>query len=160
MPPPNLAELLATRIFPGMTAPESRLVRAYLARHGIEWETASVTAKIGPGAILPPHVTDPKARADWERRTKARPDLVLSNGPLIAIVEAKEQLTNEGIWQVLTYRDLYVAEFPDVRVQPIVICEAVTPTAVQLAKSQGVQVLVYQFEAPAVDSGAEQETGS
>lgn len=153
-PPANLAELLNTRIFPAMTAPESRLVRAYLQRHGAEWDEASVTTRVGPGVILPPHITDQKARADWEQRTRARPDLVLRSGPRAAIVEAKEQATNEAIWQVLSYRDLYRAEFPNVEVLPIVICETATPTAVQLAGSMGVQMIEYGFEAPAVGAGS------
>ena len=119
-----------------------------------------MTTRVGPGVILPPHITDLKARADWERRTKARPDLVLQQGQLAAIVEAKEEATNEGIWQVLGYRDFYVAEHPNVTVQPIIVCEAITPTAVQLARSQGVQVYVYEFAAPAGADATEQEGGS
>lgn len=159
-PPANLAELLETRIYPGMTAPESRLVRAYLQRHGAEWDQASVTTRVGPGVILPPHITDQKARADWERRTKARPDLVLTSGARAAIIEAKEQATNEAIWQVLGYRDAYEQEFPHVTVQPIVICEAATPMAVQLARTQGVQILEYRFSEPVADANTEQEAGA
>lgn len=154
-PPPNLTELLNTRIYPGMTAAESRLVRSYLQRHGHEWDAASVTTRLGQGVILPPHITDQKARDDWERRTKARPDLVLQSAGRAAIVEAKEQATNEGVWQVLSYRDLFVAENANVVVQPIIVCEAITPTAVQLGRSQGVQVFTYEFTAPAgVDAPA------
>jgi hypothetical protein len=156
-PPPNLDELLNTRIFPGMTAPESRLIRAFLQVQGRTWDTASVTTRVGQGVILPPHITDQKAREDWERRTKARPDLVLQSGPRVAIVEAKEQATNEAIWQVLGYRDLYVAEHPGVTVQPIVVCEAATPTAVELARGQKVQMFTYEFAAPAGLEATESE---
>jgi len=37
-PPPNLAELLETRVYPGMIEPESRLLRAFIAAHGREYD--------------------------------------------------------------------------------------------------------------------------
>lgn len=142
-PPPNLEQLLATATFPGTTPAESRLVRGFLAKRAGEWDTASVVERIGRGEMLPP-TYDPKERADWERRTRARPDLVLTRPPSdVAIVEAKEQITNEGIWQVLGYVDFWRADHPGDRVQPIVIGEAITSTAQQLARARGIQVLLY-----------------
>lgn len=143
MAPPNLDELLETAGFPGMTAAESRLVRGYLAAHGAEWDEADVEARIGRGVLLPPSY-DAKARADWERRTRARPDLIVKRPPSdVAIVEAKEQATNEGVWQVLSYVDLWLADHPAHRVRPIILAEAITPTALELCKRRGVQVLLY-----------------
>lgn len=158
MPPPeNLEQLLAARIYPGMTAAETRLVKAYLRKHGADWDVADVEARLGAGVLLAPHIADEKARADWERRTKARPDLLLRRADRVAILEAKEQLTNEGVWQVLGYRDLYLAEFPTARVECYAACEAATPTAVQLARAQGVTVYRYEFAAPAGSEARETE---
>lgn len=145
-PPLNLEQLLTTRIFPGMTIDESRLVRAFLAKRGAEWDVADVTFRVGRGAVLPP-TYDPVERANWERRTRSRPDLVLLRAPnVVMIVEAKEQLTNEGIWQVLGYRDLYLADNPNDQVTVCAIATAVTSTALQLARSMGVQVLLYELD--------------
>ena len=145
MPPPNFTDLLDTRIFPGMTIAESRILREWIRNNGAPYDTLDVEARLGAGTLLPPHYSE-KDRADWLKRTKARPDLVATRAPnLVAIVEAKEQCTNEGIWQVLSYRDLYLAEFPQARVQPIIACVAATPTAVQLARAQRVQVFTYTF---------------
>lgn len=145
-PPPNLAALLETRIFPQMTIRESRLIREFLRRRGDEWDSADVEARIGRGVILPPTVTE-RDRVNWAKRTRARPDLVLQRAPnVVAIVEAKEQLTNEGIWQVLSYRDLWIAERPGDDVQPIAIAEAATPNAITLALAQRVQVFLYEFD--------------
>jgi len=144
-PPPNLTELLDTRIYPGMTVAESRILREWIRRHGAAWDSLDVEGRLGAGVLLAPHYNE-KERHDWYQRTRARPDLVARRAPNVAaIVEAKEQCTNEGIWQVLSYRDLYLAEFAQSRVTPIVVCEACTPTAVSLAKSQGVRVYVYTF---------------
>ena len=159
-PPPNHEQLVAARIFPGSTAAESRLLRAYLAKHGAAWDEADVEARVGPGVILPPHITDQKARADWARRTKARPDLVLRRAFDVEIVEAKEQLTNEGVWQVLGYRDLWRAEHPTDRVTCVAVCEAAVPVAVRLARLESVRVVLYRFTAPAGLEASELEAGS
>jgi len=148
-PPANLETLLNARIFPGMTIAETRLVKAFLAKQGADYDEASVDERVGPGQVLPPHITDQKARADWENRTKSRPDLVLRRGDRVTIVEAKEQLTTEGIWQVLGYRDLYQFDHPGALVDCIAIAEAALPTAIVLAKARGVKVFLYEFSAPA-----------
>jgi hypothetical protein len=157
-PPPNLAALLETKIFPGMSAGESKILRAWIASHGNEWDSLDVEARLGAGKLLPPH-HDEKFRADWEQRTRARPDLIAKRAPnQAAIVEAKEQATSEAIWQVLGYRDLYVAEFPQHQVQPIVVCEEAHPTAVAVAKGQNVTIYIYDFPpelpaAPGTEAG-------
>jgi hypothetical protein len=143
-PPPNLRELLETAIFPGVTIAESRLMRGYFYFHGAEWDEIDVEPKIGRGTLLPPTYSE-KERTDWEKRTRARPDAILKRAPnIVAILEAKEQLTNEGVWQVLAYRDLWLADHSTDQVIPIAIAEGITPTASVLVKSQGVQVFLYE----------------
>ena len=142
-PPPNLAELLDTKIFPGMSMRESRILHAWLERRGADWDAIRVDVKLGPGKQLQSPHFDQKFREDWERRTRARPDCVATKGNTAAIVEAKEYATNEAIWQVLSYVDLYKGDFPGVTVQPIVICEDAAPTALVTAGQRGVQVLKY-----------------
>lgn len=139
-PPPNLEQLLGRTHFPGMTLGESRLVRAYLERHAAEWDEADVEARLGPGTSLESPHADEKARRDWSERTRARPDVVLRSGPRVKIVEAKEHATNEGVWQVLSYRDLYRAEHPDHQVTCVIVAESHAPAAAALAKTQGVEM--------------------
>ena len=149
-PPPNLADLLETKIFPGMSLRESRILRAWIANHGAEWDVLDVEPRLGAGVLLPPHYDD-KFRADWLQRTRARPDLIAKRAPNRAlIVEAKEYLTNEGIWQVKAYGDLYRVEFPGDALSLAVVCEGAHPTAVSIAAGQGVQILRYDIpeEAP------------
>lgn len=149
-PPPNLADLLATRIYPGMSAAESRILRSWIARHGAEWDTIEVEARLGTGILLPPHF-DPKFREDWERRTRARPDAICTRLPAVAlIIEAKELATNEAVWQVLGYADLYRAEHPRAVLSTLIVCAEAHPTAVQVASGRGVQILRYLIppEAP------------
>src|ERR671913_450448 len=115
-PPPNLDALLETRIYPGMSMAESRILRSWIARHG----------------------------AEWERRTRARPDAICTRLPNVAlIIEAKEQATSEAVWQVLGYADLYRAEEPRAELRTLIVCAEAHPTAVSVARGRGVQILKY-----------------
>jgi hypothetical protein len=144
-PPPNLPALLETAIFPGMSAAESRILRAWMAAHGHEWDALDVEARLGAGKLLSPHF-DAKMRADWEQRTRARPDCVAKRAPnRVLILEAKEQATSEAVWQVLGYRDLYRAEFVGDIVSTCIVCQEAHPTAVSVATGQGVQVIRYDI---------------
>lgn len=143
MPPPNLAELLARRIFPGMSRAETRILQAWMTNHGATWDTLDVEGRLGAGKLLAPHYSE-KERNDWYQRTRARPDCIARRAPNLAlIVEAKEFATSEAIWQVNGYRDLYKAEFPNDQVATCVVCADAHPTAVAVAASQGVQIIRY-----------------
>jgi hypothetical protein len=146
-PPPNLAELLERRIFPGMSQRETRILQSWMTLHGREWDTLDVEARLGAGKLLNPHIASAKERADWYQRTRARPDCIAKRGTVALIVEAKEQATSEAIWQVNGYRDLYRAEFPNDQVTTCVVCEEAHPTAVAVGASQGVQILRYAIPA-------------
>ena len=145
MPPPNLADLLERRSFPGMTARETRILQSWLALHGNEWDSIDVEARLGAGVLLNPHQWSEKERRDWYERTRARPDCIAKRGSTALIVEAKEFATSEAIWQVQGYRDLYRAEFPDDAVTTLVVCEDAHPTAVAVAAGQGVTILRYRI---------------
>ena len=126
-----------------MSMAESRILRSWIARHGAEWDTIDVEARLGAGKLLSPHY-DEKFRADWERRTRARPDAVCTRLPNVAlIIEAKEQATSEAVWQVLGYADLYRAEEPRADLRTLIVCAEAHPTAVAVARGRGVQILQY-----------------
>lgn len=144
-PPPNLAALLETAIFPGMSARESRILRAWMVHHGAEWDSLDVMPRVGKGVELNPHQFDDKFRADWEKRTRARPDCIGTRVGRALIIEAKEHATNEAIWQVQSYAVLYRAEHPGETVSTCVVCESAHATAVAIATSQGVQLLKYDI---------------
>src|SRR5574341_1721498 len=149
-PPSNLAALLETRVYPGMIEPESRLLRAWLTKHGAEYDEIRFDERLGPGAQLPAHVPE-KDRRDWERRTKARPDCIAWKAPNEAlIVEVKEQATLEAIWQVLAYAELYAVERSRDLVRVAVVAGAATPSARAAAPGRGVALYLYTLppEAP------------
>jgi hypothetical protein len=144
-PPPNLAELLDTRNYPGMIPDESRILRAFIAIHGAEYDAFKFNERLGEGIWLPAHVPE-KDRRDWERNTRARPDVIGWLAPNRAdIIEAKQQATLETIWQVLAYFDLYVAAFPTQDVHAVIVAETATPNAITLAQNRHVRMFLYTF---------------
>ena len=146
-PPPNLAELLETVNFPGMVVDESRILRAFLSKHGADYDEIRFNQRLGEGIVLANAASD-KDREDWRRRTMARPDVIAWLAPdNAAIIEAKVQATNETIWQVRGYQDLYSKENPRHRVQSIIVCEGATPNAITLARAQQVWIYVYALDA-------------
>jgi len=157
-PPPNLADLLETRVYPAMDEPESRVLRAWMAKHGAEYDELLFDNRIGPGVILPDHVPE-KDRRDWERRTKARPDCIAIVKPDRAlIIEVKVQATLEAIWQVLSYAELYAPAHPQHAVSCAIVAEAATPAARTLAGMRGVGLYLYTLPAAAPLAPGEETT--
>jgi hypothetical protein len=158
-PPPNLAALLDTRVYPGMIEPESRLLRAFIAKHGAEYDEFQFEVRVGPGTILGDHIPE-KDRRDWERRTMARPDCVAIIHPFrVTIIEVKEQATLETIWQVLAYAELYLPAHPSHQVWAAIVAAAATPAARVLAGVRGVALYLYTvFPALPLAPGQEQPT--
>lgn len=148
-PPPNLPELLEARVYPGMIEPESRILRAFLTKHGAEYDELRFGVRVGPGVVLGEHVPE-KDRRDWERRTKARPDCVAIIRPDRAtVIEVKEQATLEAVSQVLAYAELYAIEQPGHRVSAAIVAAAATPAARTVAGMRGVAMYLYTLPAAA-----------
>lgn len=148
-PPPNLAELLETRVYAGMIEPESRVLRAFLAKHGAEYDALIFGVKLGPGVVLGDHIPE-KDRRDWERRTKARPDCIaMLGGDRALVIEVKEQATLEAISQVLSYAELYGIEHPSHQVNAAIVAAAATPAAKTVAGMRGVAMYLYTLPAAA-----------
>lgn len=145
-PPPNLQELLETVNYPGMIPEESRVLRSWIAKHGASFDELRFNERLGPGVQLGDHVPE-KDRKDWERRTKARPDMIAVRHPLDAvIVEAKWQATLEAIWQVESYVELYAKDFPGWRARGVIVAADVTPAARVLAPQRGIALFLYKLQ--------------
>jgi len=159
MPPPaNLAELLDTRVYPGMIETESRILRAFIRAHGAGYDELRFNERLGEGVILQNPASE-KDRRDWERRTKARPDVIAWLAPNVAtIVEVKEQATLETIWQVLSYVELYAKSFPGHQARAAIVAGAITLNARELAPSRGVDVFLYTIPASAPLAPGQEQT--
>lgn len=145
--------LLRMENYPGMIPAESRVLRQFIRNHGARWDEFRFNVRIGEGVQAGAEF-DAGLRRAWEQLTKARPDTVAFKAPDQAtLIEVKEAWTNEAVWQLLAYRDLYMAAFPEHRVQLIGVAQLAPPTARQLAASQGIALVLYTFPSSAVDIG-------
>lgn len=135
--------LLALPVYPQMIASESRVLRQFIRARGAAFDEFRFNVRIGEGE-RPGEEFDPAVRKAWESITKARPDTVAFTHPDQAtIIEVKDALTNEGVWQVLGYRDLYARAFPEHRIRLACVAAYASPTARELARRQGVDLYLY-----------------
>lgn len=160
--PGDLPQLLTMENYPGMIPIESRPLRAFLQRHGATFEEIRFDVRLGEGVQLAADA-DPVLRRTWELITRMRVDAMGWTAPNQAtLIECKQSLANDGIWQLLTYRDEYRREFPDHVLRLVAVAEFATPTARTLAQNSGVAVYLYEFAADTPDvsaTGAEVANG-
>lgn len=148
-------QLLRMSNYPGMVEAESRILREYIRRHFTGGDEFRFNLRLGEGESLPADV-DPAVRRSWEALTKARPDACQWRPPNSArLIEVKEFLTNEGVWQLLTYRDFYVRDFPSHEVTLIAVAGGASHAARQLTKANGVYLYVYAIAPGQVDINAD-----
>lgn len=140
--------------FPGVDADETRAIREWIRREGAKYEQLRFNVRIGAGKTLD-DTFDERFKKYWFRVTQMRCDLVAWNPPnAITIVEGKVLWANDAVWQLLSYRDAYVSDFPDSNVALVGVCEAYTPSGRELAASQGIRLHVYTFRDPLPQASA------
>lgn len=114
MPPPNLAILLLQMQYPGMTYVESEITRAWLNRHGAEYDSIEFNYRLGDGAEVGEEYT-----AEIQRMarllTQKRTDIVARKGDQVELVEVKIRIAFPVIGQLLGYRSLWKLQHPDSR---------------------------------------------
>lgn len=143
--------LLRTVVYPGMDPEESRVLRAFIRKHGAEYDEFRFNVRVGPGDQIGEEF-DAAVRRSIEAVTKARPDTVAWTAPNRAtIIEVKVAWMNEAVWQLLGYRDAYRQTFPDDVVTVIGVAAWASTSARALARSQGVPLYLYAFPADVVD---------
>lgn len=154
----ELARLINRATLPGIAPEEVRAVREWIRRNGENYLELRFNVRVGIGHVLEGDYTE-KFKADWYERGRPKPDLIAVDAPTThTILEAKVQLQNDGVWQLLHYRDLYREEFPSLGLNLAIVCEAYTAQAKALAIASGIRLYVYGFpgELP-LESGRELE---
>lgn len=156
----ELDRLTSRDTLPGVDVNEVRCLREWIRREGSKYDELRFNVRVGRGVTLEGDFAE-KFKADWERRTRMRLDLLGWNPPTDAtIVEAKRQWTNDAVWQLLAYRDHYLDEFSEHTVRLVGVCEAYTPTARTLALDKGIKLHVYGFRDDLPQAPAAAESSS
>lgn len=150
--PEDLEQLARLDAYPGVSPEESRPLREFLRRYAPDHFTeVRFNVRVGVGDTAPPDADAALARA-VEQGTRMRMDCVGWRGPYEAtLIEAKVSLANDGVWQLLGYRDAYVIERPDDTLRLVLVAEQATSTAIKLAQSNGIGLYLYSFPADTID---------
>ncbi len=150
--PEDLEQLARMDAYPGVIPEESRPLREFLKRHGARFfQEIRFDVRVGPSGDAR-GATHPETRKAWEHVTRMRVDAVGFRPPNDAtLIEAKHFLGNDGVWQLLAYRDAYSTEFPSHLLRLVLVAEAATLTAVTLAQQNGIAVFLYTFAPDTID---------
>jgi hypothetical protein len=150
--PDDLDQLARLDAYPGVSPEETRPLRAFLKRYAAHHFTEvrfNVRTGVGESA---PAGADPALKRAIEEGTRLRIDCVGFRGPNEStLIEAKVSLGNDGVWQLLGYRDAYVREHPSDVLRLVLVAERSTSTASNLAQSYGIGLYLYTFETDSVD---------
>lgn len=153
--PVDLEQLARLSAYPGVSPEETRPLREFVTRYAARWWTEiRFDVRVGVGELAPDQADLAKRRA-VEQGTRMRMDAMGWRGPNEAtLIEAKAVLANDGVWQLLSYRDAYIAEFPDHVVRLVIVAEDATATAKNLCTTNGIGLYLYHFPDHTVDVAA------
>jgi hypothetical protein len=152
--PADLDQLLRMAVYPAMIESESRPLRAWIRKYGVNFNELRFDVRLGPGGQAD-ETNDPATRKAWEHITRMRLDVLGWKAPNVAtLIECKDTLGNDGVWQLLAYRDAYVSDHPTDEVRLQLVAAAATASAVQLAQRYGIAVSLWAFGSSAVDVAA------
>jgi hypothetical protein len=107
----DLPILLEQLQYPGMSEPESEILRRWLRKYGAEWELFGFNVRLGLGQEPIDGLDANVARAQT-LLTQKRADLIVRRGDEHLILEVKWRAGLGVLGQLLGYRDLWMIEFP------------------------------------------------
>ena len=146
MPPANLGVLLTQMQYPGMTFVESEITRAWLHRHGPEYDEILFNVRLGEGVQLEEEYSAEIVRMAKLITTK-RADIVARVDGQVDLVEVKIRVAFPVIGQLLGYRGLWNRDHPEAPVRRLLaIGRAVVPDMAAIIEETGVVIETFPRE--------------
>jgi hypothetical protein len=146
MPPRNLGQLLVQIQYPGMTYVESQIARAWLNRHGAEYDEVLFNVRVGEG-VDPGDEYAAEIREMAIKLTQKRADMVARAGDQVDLIEVKVRIAFPVIGQLVGYRALWQRQHPELPVRRLLaIGRSVVPDAADIIESQGIQIETFPRE--------------
>jgi hypothetical protein len=143
MPPPNLAQLLVQIQYPGMTFVESEIARAWIGRHGAEYDEILFNVRLGEGQDVGPEYPE-EIRRMARLLTQKRADMVARDGRVVDLIEVKVRIAFPVIGQLLGYRGLWQREHPDLPVRNLIaIGRDVVPDMEEIIRENGITIELF-----------------
>lgn len=152
----QLADLVVGLQFPERTPRESALIVDFLKHHRHEYDTYSVSVRVGQGATPDPkHL--PGVQRQTVRNSQMRIDLLAWQGPQPFIFEVKQRANHGAIGQLRTYKRLWMEEHPDEPEPAVaVIARTIEPDMERVYADEGIIVYLYP---PAASGGGAAASG-
>ena len=144
-----LALLLIRTHYPERTDRESAIIRDWLTVRGAQYDQFAFSVRIGtPATTDPEHLEGVQRSAAYS--SLKRIDVLAWEGDQPTIVEVKERVTPSCLGQVLTYRDLFLRQYPEARVPKLLVIGRYSDDdTIRSLNGAGVDVLLYEAGAAA-----------
>jgi hypothetical protein len=126
-----------------MTYVESAITRAWLVRHGPEYDEISFNVRLGEGQDVGQQYS-PEIQHMAQLVTQKRSDIVARAGDQVDLIEVKVRIAFGVIGQLIGYRGLWRLQRPDLAVRRIIaIGRSVVPDMAAIIEEAGVIIETY-----------------
>jgi hypothetical protein len=152
----GLARYIVAKHFPERSDREDAVILAFIAAHGDEFEQWTFSRRVGEGlAPDPSHL--PAVQKNTLFGTRKRIDMLARSGSRWTIIEVKDRVTPASLGQILTYRHLFLEEFPDAEDPGLVVIGRFSdPDTIRSLQANNVAVFLY----PTADARGDAAAGS
>lgn len=140
----DFATLLLQKSFNEKTEKQSAVLRDYLLEHIHEYDRLEFNVRVGRGLTPDPsHPASTQAQTTYN--TQKRIDLLAWRGRQAVIIEAKTRVDPSCLGQILTYRQLWLEDNPDVtEPELVVIGRTSDDDTLRALGAHGVTVYLYE----------------
>ena len=124
--------------FPRMSSEDVTIWKKFLELHGKNYSSFDYDFKVGDGTDPGPEVQE-NFRQDFIELSKKRIDAVGYQNDGVTLFEIKPRAGTQALGQLLTYKNLFVKNFPGRTIKEIaVVCNFITPEEIDLYNSFGI----------------------
>jgi len=146
MPPLNLGQLLVQIQYPGMSFVESEITRAWISRHGAEYDEVQFNVRLGEGVEVGEEYT-PEIQRMARLVTQKRADIVARVEDQVDLVEVKIRIAFPVIGQLIGYRGLWQRLHPELPVRRLLaIGRSIVPDMASIIEESGVIIETFPRE--------------
>lgn len=142
--PGDFAMLLLQKSFNEKTEKQSAVLRDYLLAHIHEFDSLEFNVRVGQG-VTPDPTHPPSTQAQTTFVTQKRIDLLAWRGRQAVIIEAKTRVDPSTLGQILTYRQLWLEDHPDVTDPELVVVGRTSDAdTLRALGAHGITVYLYE----------------
>jgi hypothetical protein len=132
--------------YPGMTYVESQITRAWIQKHGAEYESIDFNVRLGAGVGLGEDYDD-ATRRDATLLSQKRADVVAIRAGVVTIIEVKVRIGLPALGQLLGYRELWRREHRDAGfIRLLAIGRSAVSDVDIVFRAQGVEIETFPRE--------------